>query len=415
MTNKTQLLKVWLSIFLLLFGLKFGSFIDLIWIFCLFIIFHHLIIMKEKINVDFPFLAILFYTCYILFIMLINNVYDQWHIFQPIRCLINYLGISILIDRYYKNKVEFELLLSMINYVVYMHALIVIVTFLSPELRMIIQNATGFVEKSYLRSAGLTHSYGITSLIHLIPFITVPLIRKKILPFYFDVLGLVMTFFSLFFLARVGLYTLPFIFFSLIIYSFYNREINYSYLLTILGLMISVVAIIQLFLSDFVTSLIDSSSILADSPMIIYFHEIVSFALEIVVSTLEGDTSINSVDTIGNFTFFNHSVLQYIFGTGYYGRGDIFNYLPTDVSYAHFFSMVGIFGIFIILSVYVVPIFLYQGAKRDVKFVYFFLLLIIIITNYKEATFFTRTLFSLWAIFVVILRNESFKNQPTKA
>ena len=99
-----QLKIIWLEIFILLFGIKIGAFFDMIWIYCLIIIFYVIVIKRENINLDIVFLLIFFYGFYSLTVLLMNGVYDYWHVFQPIRAMINYLGISLIISRYKKKK-----------------------------------------------------------------------------------------------------------------------------------------------------------------------------------------------------------------------------------------------------------------------------------------------------------------------
>ncbi|CAC9578786.1 hypothetical protein [uncultured Gammaproteobacteria bacterium] len=394
--------KKWLYgclIFLTMFGPKFGAFIDIIPITCLVLLVTNTFKTNKIVGINHTAILIAAYGIYSLFIIAImNGVYDQWHIFQPWRALINYLGIVLIVKLMFDAGWNWRQVLSMVNISIYVHSLIVILTFLIPDLKYALFDLTGFIEKSYLRSPGLTHSYGITSILTAMPFILVYFVKNSLFSVKYDYLGLVVVFISLFLLARVGLYLVPFLIFILLAVIIFMRRFRFKYIAIIFTIIFTVYFSFQ-YLVDMDTELLDGTGTM----MAIFFNESIWHSLELVVAYLDGNYELKSFEEIGSFDYHNETVLEYLFGTGEYGRGDRQYYLYTDISYAHFFSMVGIFGIILLILIQISPYFIFFKSAPPLRFVFLILTVVILVTNYKEATFFTRNLFSLWCYFSACL------------
>jgi hypothetical protein len=146
------------------------------------------------------------------------------------------------------------------------------------------------------------------------------------------------------------------------------------------------------------TVIINSSSLMVG----IFLDEGIWHSFEIFTNILAGNgAQVDSFKTISQFTVHNESLLDHIFGTGLYGRGEASTYLNTDISYAHFYSMVGIVGVLLIVNVYVGPLFQYRRLFMTKEYALLaFTSLIVLIGNIKEATFFTRTITSVWLLFL---------------
>jgi hypothetical protein len=397
-------------VFLLMFGPKFGTFVDVITITCIIVITVQVMSSAKIPKIGGVFLLIILYAIYILLILTLYNIYDQWHLFQPWRAAINYLGIMIVVGALARKGWNWRQILSMVSISIYIHSSIVILTFLFPDLGHAISEATGFVDKSYLRSSGLTNSYGITSLVTVIPFLIVPFTKGSLYRSKYDHIGLVIVFISLFLLARIGLYFLPIIIFSVLWRMLLHKRLRLTHLYSIFLIMGATYLLYWLGQIGIFRSESGSSNILINS-LAVFFNESVHHSLEIVRTTLGGDSKIGSWETIGNFIYHNESSLEYFFGTGHYGRGNELYHLETDISYALLFSMSGFIGIGLMILIHIFPYFSYTKSSKKLRYIFLVLVVIILISHYKEATLLTRNLFSLWSFVAACLHIDHFQKK----
>ena len=242
------------------------------------------------------------------------------------------------------------------------------------EFQVALNSITGFVSKSEFRVNGLTHSYGTTSLIHII---AIPLAFElykgiKLTAVVFVVL------LSAFMLARVGLY-LGFIF--LLLYNL--KSINFRKILIGLSLIYGAYSFL-IFLAE-----TDPKSFSGDSQL--YFLTM-RWALESFVGLVDsGELTNNSVNTL-NIAYLNDSLLEYIAGTGDFGRNRI--HLNTDISYLLYFSYSGLIGIIFLVFVH--------SRLNILRLRNICMLLILLLTAFKEPTFFTRGLWSAYVLYLYL-------------
>ena len=376
-------------IFLLIFGIKYGQFFDVINIISIYYIFNS-ILNNHRIHrgllIVLSILAV--YTLHVNIAILYSGTIDLWHALQPYKVILNILGIACFMESLKRSGFTFIDVIFSIITAVAVHSFIVIYSVINTDFRMLIYSVTGFVEKSYLRSAGLTHSYGITSIVHAIGGILLlkywTSLRSSKLYLY---LIFIMIFASLFLLARVGLYIF-------VIYLFIWTAMRFS----AYGFMFLIAIASLIFYID-ITSLKLQNDTLENLRLSI-LH-----SLEIFYVITGVDSSFDSLAEVTKYSHHNVTTLEYLLGTGLYGRGNDHTYLATDISYLHFLSMVGLVGIITPVACYLV-IFL-QGRKYDYSSI--FIVLIIIIANYKEATLFTRSLLSIYLLYFLTL-NRFIKN-----
>ena len=113
------------------------------------------------------------------------------------------------------------------------------------------------------------------------------------------------------------------------------------------------------------------------------------WALESLISLVQdGNLENNSFNTL-NIEYLNSSLLEFIFGTGDFGRNEV--HLKTDISYMLYFSYVGIVGLFILILLHTRILF-----TRNVG--YLLLSFVLLVTALKEATFLTRGIFPLYIL-----------------
>lgn len=364
-------------IFFLLFGLKFGAWLDLSNAVSILIIFFGLAKRQAIDKKSFSFLMILMLIAtYTSFIIFFNGAfYDIWHFFQVPRLILNSLAIYFFVAFVSDMKpgsLERMLVGSML-----LHSLIIILGMLVPEIREAIYDISGFQSKSDLRFAGLTQSYGITSVVHALGVLLVlfsnnlgySLLRKVI---YVSLLVS-----AQFFLARIGIvFSLIFI----LLKSLTRTRLSSLPAATVAGSLI-IFGMISIF--DYFSPEVQDS---------------INHSLQLWFYFSEG-REISSLETIQSFIFHNNSFFEYLFGTGHFGRGDQSTYLATDIAWAHMFSLGGFVYIFAVLFAYFYPIVV---AKSEYSFILIVVTFVILISNYKEAFIFTRSISSVW-FFIVFL------------
>ena len=348
-------------IFWALFGLKFNAFLDTSALFLIPALFYFRFTFETKLLVSLLFI----YIIHVFILAGTTQILDTWHMFQPLKSLLVILGIYGILKKRNIKTVN--------NYIVnaiLAHSIIVIIFYLFPFLQNSLNEITGFNAKSMLRVNGFSHSYGTTSLMHIIalPFILKD--KKK-----YKALRIIIVLTSTIFLARVGLYA------GILFLIIYN--LNKLNLKKILFFAISFIAL--LFALDFIIST-DYKTI--DSQYQIIFLTF-KWAFESFISIVqEGNFDNNSFNTL-NVEYLNSTFLDFIFGTGDFGRNEV--HLKTDISYLLYFSYVGIFGLFILLLIHTRILF-----NKNIG--YLLLSLVLLITALKEATFLTRGIFPLYVL-----------------
>jgi hypothetical protein len=361
-------LKYTLLVFWVLFGLKFNAWADS----SLFVVIPFVFYFKGNQRVKSIVIVSLTYFSLTLVLSIYSGIIDTWHIAQPIKSVLALLGTFGMLIYAYGNSTE-RLKRSIVTAVL-IHAFIVILCYFFREFQVALNSITGFVSKSEFRVNGLTHSYGTTSLIHII---AIPLAFElykgiKLTAVVFVVL------LSAFMLARVGLY-LGFIF--LLLYNL--KSINFRKILIGLSLIYGAYSFL-IFLAE-----TDPKSFSGDSQL--YFLTM-RWALESFVGLVDsGELTNNSVNTL-NIAYLNDSLLEYIAGTGDFGRNRI--HLNTDISYLLYFSYSGLIGIIFLVFVH--------SRLNILRLRNICMLLILLLTAFKEPTFFTRGLWSAYVLYLYL-------------
>ena len=259
---------------------------------------------------------------------------------------------------------------------VILHSIIVLVFYAFPELQHGLNQLTGFVSKSTFRVNGFTHSYGTTSLIHVA---ALPLVFDKSVLFRNLKIFIILT--SVLVLARVGFYAG--IIFLFCRYFYFLNFKNAVILLTV-GI-----------LSSFLLNWLGSVNPKEFSDDFQRYFLTLSWSFESIFSIYDsGDFTNKSLSTL-EYRFLNKSFYEYFFGTGDFGRGDI--HLATDVSYLLYFSYVGLLGLVLLIIIHSRLVFNFDTAGL-------FFTAIIMITAFKEPTFFTR---GLWSFYLLLLYERS--------
>ena len=301
-----------------------------------------------------------------------SGIIDTWHIAQPIKSILALLGTFGMLIFAYGDSTE-KLKRSIVAAVL-IHAVIVILCYFFRELQVALNSITGFVSKSEFRVNGLTHSYGTTSLVHVI---AIPLAYELYSGFKrMAVLCVILL--SAFMLARVGLY-LGFIFVLL-----YNlKYFSFRKLIFGLGLIYGAYSFL-IFLAE-----TDPKSFSGDSQL--YFLT-ARWALESFVALVDsGELTNNSINTL-NFAYLNNSLFEVIAGTGDFGRNSI--HLNTDISYLLYYSYSGLIGCSLLVYVHSrLSIFNLRNTC---------ILIILLLTALKEPTFYTRGLWSAYVLFLYL-------------
>ena len=370
-------------VFFLVFGLKVGAWLDSSNLISLLIIF----IRFSKQGIDrrslYFFAALAIMAEYIALIIFINGAfYDLWHFFQIPRLLLNSLAIYYLVA--YMSTMSAGTVERMLVLGTLAHSLLVIMGMFIPEVRDTVYSISGFYSKTDFRFAGLTQSFGITSVVHAFGILLVLFSKTLTYSTVRRIIYVSVILVSQIFLARIGL-----IFSGLfiLVYVFKGgKNVFKGGKILILPIIFTISSLI--FLAIY--SAFDSFS-----PQI---QGSINHSLQLWFYFSE-DRSIQSLETIQNFIFHNTSFFEYIFGTGHFGRGDETTYLATDIAWAHMFSLGGFVFIAGSIFVYLYPLII---GRSDYSFILLAITLVILISNYKEAFVFTRSISSVWLFFVFL-------------
>lgn len=355
-------------VFWILFGLKFNSWADT----SLFIVIPFIINFEANARVQLIIISSLVYLSLTLVIAIYSGIIDVWHIAQPIKSVIALLGTFGMLIYAYGDSID--KLKRSIVIAILIHSIIVVIFYFFRDMQVTLNSLTGFVSKSQFRVNGLTHSYGTTSLIHILG---IPLAfelysgSRRILLIFIFLLSSLM-------LARVGLYLG--IFFLLIL----NYR-SFSFRKLILGSIFILGAYnVLIFLAE-----TDPKSFSGDFQL--YFLT-TRWALESFVSLVDSGLLMNnSIDTM-NFIYLNDTFFEHLLGTGNFGRNEI--HLNTDVSYLLYYSYCGFIGCILLIFVH---------SRLDLNYTRnIFMLIILLVTALKEPTFYTRGLWSVYVLFLYL-------------
>ena len=368
--------------FLLVFGPRTSTVFDIINITCVGLIAYAFVFQK-KIDIKAPkdLLWVFFvYTMLALFNGIRALEVDVWHALQPIKSLINFLGCYIFLKIYLRNKEHnTETLIILLGQIVFIHSCIIILQMLIPELKTIMYSFMNVYDKSPLRGFGLTRSYGITSLVTFLGMVLV--FQSKNISLVSRIMQITIIFVSLFFQARIGLYA-AILFLCVMMFWYINikKIVTYTLIFIISVFLISTGSLL------FVNNL--------DKNLIAAFGH----SIELYKVLIGENQEFRSFDTMTRFAHYNETYLDYLIGSANYGRGSFLR-LNNDISYIHFFSFSGIIGVFCIIYMHMRTIFL--RINKDYLFIQICFAIVFLVSNFKEASYFTRNILSL--MFLVCL------------
>lgn len=350
-------------VFWAVFGLKFTSILDTSAI--IFIPFIFFASFNKKLL---PLLIlIIFYIFQVFLLSAFTGIFDSWHLLQPVKSLVVFFGLIGVLNYFRVTNIKNHL-----SNAIFIHSIIVIIFYLVPSFQNEINSLTGFISKSSFRVNGFTHSYGTTSLMHVI---ALPILLSS--SDKFKNLKITIILFSCFFLARVGLY-IGVIF---LVYEYF-KVINLKRISVLFLLIFSFIAIMNWFINS------DPKDFSQTTQN--YFLTF-RWALESFILLYDNGLFTNSSTNTLNFIILNDSLVSHLFGTGNFGRGAV--HLETDISYLLYYSYVGVFGLILLVMIH--SFLLIRKEK-----VLLFFSAIIFITAIKEPTFFTR---GLWPIYILLL------------
>ena len=403
-------------LFLLIFGPKIpGSNFDTLSVVCLIsIILHYKYLGRVIYAWDFW----MTYICstYILLILWIWINPDFWHMPKAIRILINYLGVFVFtlhaLTQYGKHRTA--PILRMLHNALTLHAVVVVMMVVSPTFKAFIEGIAGKQTRSTWQIKGLTGGLGTPMIVIAFPFVTYALFslhtgyKERLIT-----IKLVLISMCTVFMGRMGFYMnigTAFLVMSLAAIRLKG--------LPIFGKSILFIAIVGGLALNIGLGNMDDS--LAEIP-IANDYIVVAFkhSMELFVNTwrdrkIETKSTTNLLSSAhrGAIVYHNEGVLQMLFGTSLYGRGNPFTYLPTDIAYLHMFSAFGIIGILLFLMAYTIPIFQNLNMRHTpLYWASFILIMMVIFANFKETVLFTRNVYSVHVFILTWLFYERRRNR----
>lgn len=338
-------------------------------------------------------------TAYVIAILLFNGVIDIWWLGRMPRYLLN-IGACFVLTYAMNIRGRGIDLLAYIFFASVLHSSIVIAQVLSPDVNAYLIRMLDNAHQSEIRFSGLVRGLAHPSFVMAASIgIGYYCYAKSCIGLRVLILGSVLIFLASLVMGRAGLYLgviATFLAFSYDqIYKGHVVRLVVFYMLTISALGIFVLSIDELPLDPLTISAL-------------------KHGLEFLFNYLRsGEFSSSSMADFEQhkFLFHNDTFIQYLIGTGLYGRGDASTYLPTDIAYAHMFSAFGIVGLLLLSGSTLSMLVISRRAIKEHRYLLvltFFLIVCTFILNYKETTLLTRHVTSLLAFLWATLHFSSF-------
>ncbi|MBY7864690.1 hypothetical protein KW428_18590 [Vibrio fluvialis] len=393
-----MLFVLYILVFFLLFGPKVGE-LDFISVFSLVT----LVFIKTRIKFLAYFLLLAIYATVVI---LVNESYATQYIFTAkfYRVLLNVLGVIGLFQLFDKSKITSHEIINIICTCIAIHGAIMFLEVLIPKFHEIIISLSG--DRRGFRVSGLTAGFGTTSIlmcfpiiVYLVDLILVNESRKyhgiKVL---LCVLGLIGS-------GRIGPYLmlviLPLILFIICVLSYKlvikTRLIYIVFVIFIVSTLSLILAYGLYVKNDFIMDLIGRDSLI---------RLVLQSMLEPLISLFKDntfDSRTSSEFSEMSFLYFNSTIFEVLFGSGWSGRYDEFMYLQTDIGYALYFSFFGVIGLLFCLLTYIYPICLYRKIYAKYYYYLLFITLLTVLGNYKQVMLYSRNLFSLQIMLTLIV------------
>ena len=340
---------------------------------------------------------------YILLVLSLSGVPDLWWALKPPRTLVNYIGVFVCVT-YALRRFGRARTLLMFHNAVFLHAVIVLGMAFSGHFKDLVASLFGGVTKSTFQISGLTRSLALTSIVMMFPFVTYPLFamlenyRERWIGFkLIAILG------ATFFMGRTGLYL------CLALSALVVASLALSARFTLRRMFVTALVVITI-ATAVISSVLSERSWLTRIPLGRQFAEPIGHIFEPLANYRVGrgfrSASLEHIWSMP-VVYHNETPFQVLFGTGLYGRGDPWTYLPTDIAYLHMFSAFGIVGVALMISAYVVSLPQHVHlASRAAYWATAAIILITLVANVKETALFTRHIYTVHVTFLAWLAHE---------
>jgi len=396
-------MKIFFLIFLLFYGPKIG-YLDFLSLGAIFALLSYPRYLKRALNTWPMFWAIVL-TLYIAFVLLFNGVVDTWWLLRTPRYIVNSAACFVIV--YYlcangrRDDLFYYIFLAAI-----VHAGIVVLQANSSVFSSFLIDLLGNQQRSEIRFSGLVFglspaAYVMSSSIFL-GYYSLLSGRISALTFWG---GAIIIFTACLVMGRTGFYLGFTSSLLLIMYDQISKGHIIRVVLAVFSLVLPLILVVLLVDVIFTDPIANAG---------------VRHGLEPIFHFLKfGYLYSASLDDFGRdpFIYHNVTILEYMFGTGLFGRGDPFTYLETDIAYAHMFSAFGLVGVslFILGTLSMVVFNSHTWKHHRLLFLAFCLMILVVfIMNYKQTIIMTRHIASLlaftWA-FLSFARNEGRRLQ----
>lgn len=397
---------LFLITFLFIFGWKITSILDIVFLISCLIAFITLIILRMKVpKLIFVFTSFLLIICiYSGIVVIFHGATDIQIFLRSARTMINFIGgfsIIYLYVKIYRESFSF-IVIKHIYLSITLHSLIILLMYLNSTIRnqiynlastMSIVNDTASISLGY-RIPGLTYGLSQTSVVQMVGILLLPYLLKKNNKsiwkiFYF--LSSLFIIISIFLTGRTGLLFLLILFpISLLLGNSIEKTFNPRR--TLNKFLRIVIASTLLYISfSFLINFLPE-----------YFRlYTIERAKEVTqFFTNSGDTETTAA--LRNMYILPTDIGTFLFGSSNLGRGN-FNYINSDVGFVKLIFSSGIFGLLLMVGVYLFSIKLAMKTyilDKKLSIITLMILLSSLMLNFKELALFTRNQWSIQSLLI---------------
>lgn len=396
--TKVKTYNIWIIIyfFFILYGPKFGTYVDtsIIFgfvgiIFCLF--------TQVKINKRYIIyiIMLLFILMYLLCVMIIYENFDVVLIGRYIRALVSMCSIWLVITHTKASAYDLQ---NCLIFVLLIHAVAVILTgVINIEWQHDISWFTGYQKKLHLyRSTGLMMGFDMAGLLCILGFLLALTQTNSTHKLKYYICEIVFVF-AIFFTSR---FSMTILLLCAFVFYYIYREDKSKRIERMLCLMFICLGIIPvlLLLSSTTTIFASIQSLLVET-----FPKTWGLVTKFISSYNETDLAIV---TSNHFDFTELTEMQIIFGSGINGGG--------DPGYTRMIYAIGIFGLILSMLFYLIIVIdvIKQNkiikntqnwySYRQISFIIVMMFSLMLILDFKNIYFFTTTYFEIFIIEVTI-------------
>ena len=350
---------------------------------------------------SFPLLLLIVYS---VFVFLVHTNSDLQIVLRVVRAFLNFLGGLLLVHAYLlDDHSKIALVIKDLFWVITLHALLVIVMYLSPAVRASIYGVahTGdYVNNTApfllgFRIPGLTYGLSQTSVIHLYPLILLPSVLSygKSWGRFLAMIAGLLNVLAMFVTGRTGLFLgliiLP-VFYCVAAWSRIKGASVFRAAGSFLGILVGLALLL----------LLGGPSIRNIVPEKFSGYSL-THAKE-VLEVFDNSSGTRTTNAMSTMFFLPESGKDVLLGSGNFGRGQ-FSSIESDVGYIRMVFAVGFVGLFFYMAPFLWGI--YSSAKV-IKYdlvlgVAFILILAIsLLLNFKEVSLLTRNQWSIQAVII---------------